>query len=621
MKTTLKLHIVIMTALVFALLPGSALADPPETWTLAFNTDMSFSNSGPYGTVSMQNKIAGQVTLSINNQGALTGQGTMSVTETARGPNFSSKATGTGKVSVTGKRDGRRLIFRFTGKEFPIRGMMNAAGMSMKHESSFNPEIPAPVDTYIDRAEGATTSATHDVGGGKCTTHFTLSGGQNVVKVAPVDTKLYPMTNNMWVLEFDANWTTYGKANTMTGRATFPLPERDGPAKGTGTLEMRNAAELVKGELILDGWIKDNVLTFTPRGTFQTVTAKAGKGTATSKYGTGLWAFSEEQTISLPLEDNAEQVFPFVHALSKSSGQTVWRLKGQKDPKLVELKMSKQAKTTGIVKPKNWAAVKKDSDPVIVTAITDPDTPKAWKKIKWSGDAGEAVAGQPNKRRLSRAASKKYHVVAELGGETDHADLWILWAEVKTLCSKGDTTPPNSPKYRDIYKKFKLFDDTEMLGERHWASDAKGAGKTAHIATLTPKGVNQVVTGGWKFCRKKQGCRWGGKICQPKWTIWTDDHSKPECVDETPDVEDKIYDIDAPTIGGESSNDTNEAYINFMQYVEWDKEVCSDVVHWHWKARWEYAKDPSTVFMDVGKGLIPIPKDSFYNKKKTTISD
>ena len=111
--------------------------------------------------------------------------------------------------------------------------------------------------------------------------------------------------------------------------------------------------------------------------------------------------------------------------------------------------------------------------------------------------------------------------------------MWILWTEVKTLCSKGDTTPQGSPRYKDIYAKFKLFDNTEMLGERHWA---------------------------------------------------------------------------------------NDAYINFMQYVEWDKEVCSDIVHWHWQARWEYVKDPSTVFMDVGKGLIKIPKDSYFSKK-STVSD
>jgi len=610
-----------MTVALFALFADLALADQPETWTLDFTTDMRFSNSGPYGTVSLHNTIAGQVSLSINSRGALTGQGTMSVTESAKGPNFSSSASGTGKVSVTGKRDGPNLIFRFSGKEFPIRGTMSAAGMSMKHESSFNPEIPAPVDTYIERKGGATTSATHSVGGGKCTSHFTLSGGQNVVKIAPVDTTLYPMTNNMWVLEFDARWTTYGITTTMTGRAEFPLPEKDGPAKGTGALEMRNAAELVKGELILDGWIEDKVLTFTPRGTFQSVTAKAGKGTATSKYGTGLWAFTEPETVTLPVEGDAERVIPFVHALSKSSGQTTWRLKGDKEPKLVELKLSKEAKTTGIVKPKNWAAVKKDSDPVIVTAITDPNTKKAWKKIKWSGDAGEAIAGEPNKRRLSRAASKKYHVVAELGGKTDHADLWILWAEVETLCSKSDTTPPNSPKYKDLYAKLKIFDNTEKLGECHWANNSRGAGKTAHIATLTPKGVNQIVKGGWKFLRQKKGYRWADKVCYPKWPSWTKDHSKPLCVDETPDAEDKIYDIDAPTIGGDSSSNTNEAYIVFRQYVEWDQEQCSDDAFWNFQARWEYLKDPKTVYIDVAKGLITPRQDSYYAKNKATISD
>jgi len=612
----------ILTISIIAFLPESALADPPETWKLDFNTDMGYSHSGPYGTVSMKIKASGQVTLSINSQGVLTGQGSMAVTESAKGPNFSSNASGKGKVSVTGKRDGPKLIFCFTGKEFPIRGTMSAAGMSMSHESSFDPTLPAPVDTSIERKEGATGTATHDLGGGKCTTRFTLSGGRNVVKVAPVDTKLYPMTTNRWVLEFDGRWTTYGSSVSMVGRAEFPIPEKDGPAKGTGPLELRCKGELVKGELILDGWIKDNVLTFVPRGTFKSVSVKAGKGGASSKYDTGLWVFGEHETISLPLEGDAEKVFPFVHALSKSSGQTAWRLKGNKDPKLVELEMSKQAKTTGIVKPKNWAAVKKDSDPIIVTAITDPNNMKAWKKIKWSGDCGKPVDGQPNKRRLSRAASKRYHVVAELGGETDHADVWILWAEITTLCAKSDSTPPNSPKYKDIYAKVKRFDNTEMLGERHWGiNKSRGAGKTAHIAKLTPKGVNQVVKGGWKFLRQKTGCRWSDKVCFPKWPPWQKDHSEPDCLDETPDAEDRIYDIDAPTIGGDGSANTYEAYINFRQYVKWDGEQCCDYAFWHWQARWEYMADPESVFMDVGKGLIQIPKGSYYDKNKTTLSD
>lgn len=576
---------------------------PPETWSLTFKTNLSFSQAGVSATIT----ASGTASLKIAGTGVLTGTGKMSAKEKTTGPGVSSHASGSGAFNVVGKRDGKRLIFQFKGKEFPLKGRINAGGMSLDHESSLDPALPACVDSVVERKEGATSTVKHSMGGMNCVTHLTLSNGANVVKVAPEPAGTFPDKANIWILEMDARWTTGtltgSVTTTMKGRARFPLPKEDGPARGEGPLTMTNSSMTVKGKFVLDGRIKNGVLRFTPRVSFESGKLDTSGGTVAANYGAGLWG-DDGEVISLPVEDGAETTDSFTHKASRSSGSTTWTLTGDVRPELVKFEV-KGAKRDGIVKPKNWAAVKDGGAEVIVTAVTKPNNRKAWKKIQWSGDTGDPVPGSPNKRRFSRADSRKFHLEAKLGDTKDHVDIWILWAEVTTLCEKSQTVPKNSPKYTALAAVLgrPAFDGTDKLGERTWDSGAQGAGKTAHIARITPKGVYTVVTGKWEFRRKKKGYRLGNKVPVESWPKWTDDTSEPPCLKLEPDSDDCIYDIDAPTIGGASHNDTNEAFINFRQYVLWNGEPCSKHVYWSFEAKWNFMKDPNVIHIDVAKGL------------------
>jgi hypothetical protein len=582
---------------------ASAKDVPPETWDLSFKTNLSFKQTG----VSSKITASGQAAMKIGADNVLTGTGTMTATEHTTGPGVSCTATGAGSFTVTGKRDGERLIFRFGGKGFPLTGTVSAAGMTMPHESSFDPSLPASVDSAIDRKSGAKSMAKFGAAGMKGKTDFSLSNGANVVKVAPEPAGTFPDKPNIWVLEMDASWTTGtlgGSATTtMRGRARFPLPKENGPARGEGPLTMKNGSMVVHGKLVLDGRIEGGVLRFKPRITMETASIKTSGGPATANYGAGLWGGDGEE-VSIAVEDDAEASESFTHKASRSSGTTTWTLTGDVQPELVELTVTKGAKQDGIVKPKNWAAVKDGGGEVIVTAVTKPNKKKAWKKIQWTGDTGDPVPGSPNKRRFSRADSKKFHVQAKLGDTTDHVDIWILWAEVKTLCEKSQTTPPKSPKYTALAVKIgkPVFDGTNKLGERLYNGGDMGAGKTAHIGRLTPKGVHAVVTKGWEFRRDKQGYRLGNKVPTISWPKWADDTSQTPCLKLEPDTDDCIYDIDAPTIGGDSHNKTNEAFINFRQFVFWNGDRCSEYAYWSFEARWDFLKDPQVTFIDVAKG-------------------
>jgi len=143
-------------------------------------------------------------------------------------------------------------------------------------------------------------------------------------------------------------------------------------------------------------------------------------------------------------------------------------------PRLVRLTVIRNATQNNVTGAKNWAAIKKATDDVIVEATTTPNNNKEeWQQITWSGDSGTAVSGKPNQRKLSRTTSKKYHVEAELGGVKDNVYVWVLWATV-TINTSG-TTPPNAVQFGP------LFDGTENLGAISYDSGRQARGKVAPV--------------------------------------------------------------------------------------------------------------------------------------------
>lgn len=277
--------------------------------------------------------------------------------------------------------------------------------------------------------------------------------------------------------------------------------------------------------------------------------------------------------------------------------------------KLVSLTVIFNATRTNVTGSKNWATVRKATDDVIVQAKTSPDTEDCWKAIKWSGDSG-SPGDKPNQRKLSRTTSKKLHLEAELGGVKESLDVWVLWATV-TINVSG-TTPVDSAQFGTI------GDGTENLGAKSYDGGKAARGKVAPIAIITPAGVHDVVKSGWAFKRQMTGHVWidGAKVTgdprfwKPDWSV--DDTSATAFTRLTPTADEKIYDLDGPSILAVGTSDA-EVYYNFRQYIQWNGDMCSDYSLWYWQGRWQKSASPQVTLKDVGTGNIALPNDSHFH--------
>jgi hypothetical protein len=289
--------------------------------------------------------------------------------------------------------------------------------------------------------------------------------------------------------------------------------------------------------------------------------------------------------------------------------------------KLVSLTVIKNATQTNVSGDKHWACVKKSSDDVIVQATTDPNTADCWNKINWSGDVGSAVPGKPNQRKLSRDSSRRWHVFAELGGGTDQVVVWILWAEVTILTS--GTRPANAAKFSD---RFTDPDDkdaaSDVLGAMVYDNGNSGVGKVVPVAQLMPSGVGVAVTAGWEFPREVMSHTWmdgrkykPGETSSDYWnTTRVDDTSRPKWLRLTPDANNKIYDLDAPSVVRQpETGRTFEVYDNFWQWVEWNGERCSDEAPWYWRGIWNGDNRKAVIELtEVGTGSPALPEKPKY---------
>jgi hypothetical protein len=275
--------------------------------------------------------------------------------------------------------------------------------------------------------------------------------------------------------------------------------------------------------------------------------------------------------------------------------------------KLVSITVIRNATQTNVTGAKNWATVKKATDDVIVEATTDPNTEACWKQINWSGDSG-SPGDKANQRKLSRAASKKFHVEAELGGVKDHVDVWVLWGTVTNLTA--GTTPANAVQFGVRY------DGTENLGARSYDGGNSAVGKVVPEATITPAGVHDVVKSGWSFKREKMRRDFqDGAKDSSRWdAAWQDDTSDASFQKLVPDASDKIYDRDAPNISDFGVRDSYERYDNFREWIEWDGTRCSDNAPWFWRARWKKDSAPQVTLKEVSSGAIsPLPSEGDHH--------
>lgn len=277
--------------------------------------------------------------------------------------------------------------------------------------------------------------------------------------------------------------------------------------------------------------------------------------------------------------------------------------------RLVALNVVSGATQQNVTGARNWATVRQGGH-VVVEATTEPNTPACWSQIVWSGDSGTAVPGQPNRRQLPRGASAVFNVRAELGGVSDELSVWVVWARVAILAS--GTRPPNA----QAFPPAPLGDGSDRLGAIEYDSlvQRQVAGKIVAVATISPAGVHNIVRAGWVLRRERWTHDWlDGNRSNPgnnrnnQWnTAWVDDTLTGMSM-LTPDLDDKVYDTDAPNLG--TAMRTYETYNNFRQWLEWNGSRASDNSPWYFQARWQNNR---VTMKDANVGNIQLPDTPFF---------
>lgn len=75
----------------------------------------------------------------------------------------------------------------------------------------------------------------------------------------------------------------------------------------------------------------------------------------------------------------------------------------------------------------------------------------------------------------------------------------------------------------------------------------------------------------------------------------------------TPDLDDKVYDTDAPNLG--IAPYSYETYNNFRQWLEWKGTRASDYSPWYFRTRWH---DKKVTLKEVASGSIQLPDKPFF---------
>ena len=255
-----------------------------------------------------------------------------------------------------------------------------------------------------------------------------------------------------------------------------------------------------------------------------------------------------------------------------------------------------QTNVTNTANSNNWAAVK-GNDYIVVKANISPSIPEdkvPSDLIQWTG--GEAIAGQPLHRRVSKATSQKTTVKATCGNVEKEVDLWVIWANI-TIHTSG-----------------KQPSDAKQLGSEHGgtnlgpyeSSTRVGASMTLE-ATLTPSGINGIVKTGWKIKRSLNYRDWRDGI-KTEATNQNDDSYSSWVVD-IPTTSDKIYDTDAPNHTKTFINFA-ESHNNFVQGIEWNSDRASDDANWSVEYKYTNAGGVYTkIYNRISTNHITIPQN------------
>lgn len=273
---------------------------------------------------------------------------------------------------------------------------------------------------------------------------------------------------------------------------------------------------------------------------------------------------------------------------------------------LERLTVAEGATQDNVEGEKNWAAPRAFGD-AVVEAVLSPDVAGAADLISWSA----GTPGTTNKtRRISKESSARIPVEARVGTSSDEIVLWVLAASLEYRLGSGETPSAGNDKSFPSNRPQVLGPLTD---EDDGITFAEATGHIEIVATLKPPGVNEVVRSGWEIRRWKTivTCVNGTRVFEEG-----DDTSDPAFTDLIPDTDERIYDLDRPTIGaGLSVIHTQERYLSFYQWVEWNGDrSLSGIRNWHFRAVVDDDLDPGnrprnddTLLLDFGEGSIVVP--------------
>lgn len=246
----------------------------------------------------------------------------------------------------------------------------------------------------------------------------------------------------------------------------------------------------------------------------------------------------------------------------------------------------------------------------VVQANTLPlNNAAEWSQIAWSG--GEPIPGKPNQRRVRRQATGTTAITASIGTSTQKLVLWTMWADVSVL-TKGSRPPQAKPWSEGV--PFPGPDQCGAYEVQAFSMGKNARGQIVAIAKLLPRGVGRIILAASRhtlFSIRRQLTAHDYVNGVPNrhkksFGVWVDDTLLTMQV-LTSVVNDELYDTDAPDLP--AATQTAETYNNFRQWLEWDRQPCSNFAYWYFQARW---KDQQVTLKDVGQGSITLPQQAFY---------
>jgi hypothetical protein len=318
-----------------------------ERWKLSF----THTGSGILAQPAFTHIISagGTAYVTIDNRDVLTGQGEMSASMSSNGP-WMSETSGTGRFKLTGKRDGRYLVVSMQMKPFPLRGTITFPwGEKEPFETLFEGYYLCGQVLALERKEGETKVEHAMQGFGnelKGTTLYVLSDGAYIEPLRQFATPLSTKEDNVWTLEYESNLTCeatvpipVGKLGPPMGKlgqgslvergqVVFHLPKHNGPVKGEGPFKgSSDRQEHFEGRMILDGRVKDDILTFQPKCIV--TKCKASCGTA---WNGPVWFWCQDQDpedVSLEIKNGSYHKVDISNEAGgmKTTGWVSWRLK------------------------------------------------------------------------------------------------------------------------------------------------------------------------------------------------------------------------------------------------------------------------------------------------------